>query len=59
MTLEVDGAGFRISRPALTLRAQVPKLDAATFVKIAGEAEKSCPVSRVLNAEITLNAELI
>jgi osmotically inducible protein OsmC len=59
VTLEPEGQGFRISRSDLTLRAQVPNLDAATFARMAGEAEKSCPVSKVLNAAITLDAKLI
>jgi lipoyl-dependent peroxiredoxin len=41
------------------LRAQVANLDQATFAKIADEAEKNCPVSKVLKAEITLDAKLI
>src|ERR1700736_3012669 len=40
VTLEPEGKGFRISRSALTLRAQVPNLDAAEFIRMAGEAEK-------------------
>jgi lipoyl-dependent peroxiredoxin len=59
VTLEPEGQGFRISRSALTLRAQVPNLDEAAFARIAGEAEKNCPVSKVLNAAITLDAKLI
>ncbi|MEO8005482.1 MAG: OsmC family protein [Betaproteobacteria bacterium] len=59
VTLEQDGQGFKISRSALTLRAQVPNLDEAAFARMAGEAEKNCPVSRVLKAEITLDARLI
>jgi osmotically inducible protein OsmC len=59
VTLEPDGQGFRISRSALTLRAQVPNLDPGTFARLAGDAEKNCPVSRVLNAEITLDAKLV
>jgi osmotically inducible protein OsmC len=59
VTLEPEGQGFRISRSALTLRAQVPNLDQAAFTKLAGEAEKNCPVSKVLNAAITLDAKLI
>ncbi len=59
VTLEPEGQGFRISRSALTLRAQVPKLDEATFAKIAGEAEKNCPVSKLLNAAISLDAKLL
>jgi len=58
VSLEQNGAGFRISRSALTLRASVPNLDQATFAKLAQEAEKNCPVSKVLNAEITLDAKL-
>jgi osmotically inducible protein OsmC len=59
VTLEPEGQGFCISRSALTLRAQMPNLDEAAFVRIAGDAEKNCPVSRVLNAAITLDAKLI
>ena len=58
VTLEPEGQGFRISRSALTLRADVPNLDQATFARMAGDAEKNCPVSKVLNAEITLDAKL-
>jgi lipoyl-dependent peroxiredoxin len=59
VTLEPEGQGFRISRSALTLRAKVPNLDADAFARIAADAEKNCPVSKVLNAEITLDAKLI
>jgi lipoyl-dependent peroxiredoxin len=59
VTIEPEGQGFRISRSALTLRAKVPALDEATFARMASEAEKNCPVSKVLNAAITLDAKLI
>ena len=59
VTLEQEGQGFRISRSALTLRGAVPGLDQAAFTDMAHEAEKNCPVSKVLNAEITLDAQLI
>jgi osmotically inducible protein OsmC len=59
VTLDPEGQGFRISQSALTLRAQVPNLDQAAFARMAGEAEKNCPVSKVLNAAITLDAKLI
>ena len=58
VTLEPEGQGFKISRSALTLRAKVPNLDEASFARFAGEAEKNCPVSKVLNATITLDAKL-
>ena len=59
VSLEPEGQGFRITRSALTLRANVPKLDEAAFAKMAGEAEKNCPVSKALNAQITLDAKLV
>jgi len=58
VSLDPDGPGFRITRSALTLTAEVPGLDEETFRRLAGEAEKNCPISRVLNAEITLSATL-
>ena len=59
VSLDPDGAGgFKISKSALTLRAVVPGLDDARFHELAGAAEKGCPVSRLFNAEITLDATL-
>jgi lipoyl-dependent peroxiredoxin len=58
VSLDPDGAGFKITRSALTLTADVPGLDKATFERLAEVAEKNCPVSRVLNAEVTLTATL-
>ena len=59
VSLDPEGQGFRISRSALILRANVPNLDEATFARLAGDAEKNCPVSKVLNAAITLDAKLV
>jgi lipoyl-dependent peroxiredoxin len=59
VTLEPEGKGFRISRSALTLRAKVANLDETRFADLARDAEKNCPVSKVLNAEIMLDAKLI
>jgi osmotically inducible protein OsmC len=59
VTLEQEGKGFRIRRSALSLRAKVPNLDDRKFAEMAKDAEKNCPVSKVLNAEITLDAELL
>ena len=58
ISLDQDGAGFKISKSALTLVAEVPNLDQATFDKLAEAAEKGCPVSKLLNAEITLSKTL-
>jgi osmotically inducible protein OsmC len=60
VTLDADGPqGFKISRSALTLRAQVPGISAEKFSSIARDAERNCPVSKVLKAEITLDARLV
>ena len=59
VTLEPEGQGFRISRSALTLRAKVPNIDEPKFTQLARDAEKNCPVSKVLKIEITLDAKLV
>jgi osmotically inducible protein OsmC len=59
VSLDPDGAGFKISRSALTLRAKVPGLDDAKFQQMAKDAEQNCPVSKLLKAEITLDASLV
>jgi osmotically inducible protein OsmC len=58
VTLEKQGDGFAITRSHLTLRAKIPGIDEAKFKELAGMAEKGCPVSKVLKAEITLDAAL-
>jgi lipoyl-dependent peroxiredoxin len=59
VSLDPEGQGFRISKSALTLRAAVPNLDQSIFARIAKEAEQNCPVSKLLRADITLDAELV
>lgn len=56
--LEQKDGGFAITRSDLTLTASVPGIDPAEFEKLAKEAEANCPVSKVLNAEITLTHTL-
>ncbi|HEX5958659.1 MAG TPA: OsmC family protein [Hyphomicrobiaceae bacterium] len=58
VTIEPDGPGFKISRSALSLEARVPGIDREQFEKIAQGAKEGCPISKVLNAEITLDWEL-
>jgi len=59
ITLEKQGDGFAITKSHLTLRAKIPGIDAAKFKDLAGMAEKGCPVSKVLKAEISLDAALV
>src|ERR1700757_3837807 len=54
---QVEG-GFKISAVHLVLKAKVPGLDNAKFQELAQNAKATCPVSKVLNAEITLEATL-
>lgn len=58
VTLDKDDKGFSITAIALTLKAKVPGADNEQFQQIANQAKEGCPVSRVLNAQISLNATL-
>ncbi len=59
LTMEQVPGGFKIAAIHLVLKGTVPGLDDATFQKLAAEAKANCPVSKVLNAEITLEATLL
>ena len=48
----------RITAVTLTLKGSVPGLSAVEFTKLAEDAKANCPVSKVLNATITLDATL-
>jgi osmotically inducible protein OsmC len=56
--LEQKDGGFAITKSDLTLTASIPGIDPAEFEKLAKDAEANCPVSKVLNAEITLTHTL-
>jgi osmotically inducible protein OsmC len=58
LTLDQVPGGFAITAIHLTTRARVPDIDAAKFSEIAAGAKANCPVSKVLNATITLDATL-
>jgi osmotically inducible protein OsmC len=58
VTLDKDGDGFKITRSALTLKAKVPGIDADEFDKLAAGAKAGCPVSKLFNAEVTLEHTL-
>jgi lipoyl-dependent peroxiredoxin len=59
VTLEQVPGGWSISAVHLTLRAKVAGADATTFADLAAKAKAGCPVSKVLNATVTLDAALI
>ena len=58
VTLEKDGDGFTVTTSALTLTAAVPGIGQEAFDRIAADAKANCPISKLLKAEITLDATL-
>ncbi|WP_192984511.1 OsmC family protein [Pseudomonas sp. EggHat1] len=58
VTLEKVEGGFEISAVHLTLRAKIPGAERAAFEKAVEAAKTGCPVSKVLNATITLEGIL-
>ena len=58
LTMEKLEAGWTITASHLDVTARVPKADDAAFMTAAQAAEKGCPVSKVLNAKITMTAKL-
>ena len=57
--LEKVGDGFAITHSDLVCVAKVPNIDDKTFMEIAEQTKSGCPVSKVLNAKISLAAKLI
>jgi lipoyl-dependent peroxiredoxin len=58
LSLEKLDTGWAITKVHLDVVARVPKADQAAFSKAAENAKSGCPVSKVLKAEITMNARL-
>lgn len=58
VTIDKSGDGFAITTVHLEVRADVPDADRDTFERAANEAKNGCPVSKVLNAAITMDAKL-
>jgi osmotically inducible protein OsmC len=58
VTLDKAGEGFAITSSHLIVNAKIPGADAATFDRIAKEAKAGCPVSKLMNATITMDATL-
>ncbi|MFG0498010.1 OsmC family protein [Pseudomonas sp. YQ_13] len=59
VTLDKQADGFAITAVHLVLRATVPGASEAQFLEIANKAKEGCPVSKVLNAKISLDAALV
>jgi osmotically inducible protein OsmC len=58
VTLEKVGDGFAITASHLVVTAKIPGGDPGIFSKAADDAKAGCPVSKVLNAKITMEAKL-
>ncbi len=59
LTLQKLESGFTITKVHLDVTAKIPGGDKAAFEKAAQDAKSGCPVSKVLKAEITMDAKLI
>ncbi len=59
VTLEKVADGFAITAVHVTLKGKVAGADQAKFEELAGKAKAGCPVSKLLNAKITLDATLV
>ena len=58
VSLDKDGDGFKVSKSALSLKAKIAGIDEAEFGRIADDAKANCPISKLLNAEVTLEKTL-
>jgi len=58
ITLEKTDAGFTITKSHLSVNAKIPGANPADFINAAETAKANCPVSRLLNAELSMDAQL-
>ncbi len=58
ISLEKEGEGFAIKRSHLDLKAKIPGASEDAFNRAANNAKEGCPVSKLYDTEITLNAQL-
>jgi lipoyl-dependent peroxiredoxin len=59
VTMEKTDAGFTITAVHLDVTVDIPGADKAKFEEAAQKAKAGCPVSRVLNAKVTMDAKLV
>lgn len=59
VTLEQKDGGFAVTASHLTLQATIPGADDAQFQELAAKAKANCPITKLLNTEISLEAELL
>lgn len=56
-TVTLDNGAVTSSH--LEVTATVPGIDAAKFAEAAADAKANCPISKLLNTQITMNANLV
>jgi lipoyl-dependent peroxiredoxin len=59
ITLDKEGEGFAIKKSALELKAKIPGASEEAFQRAAQNAKEGCPVSKLFDTEITLDAQLV
>jgi lipoyl-dependent peroxiredoxin len=59
VTVEKVDGGFGITQVHLAMEAKIPGIDQATFDRLAGAAKAGCPVSKLFNTRITMDAKLV
>lgn len=59
LTMDQVNNAWTVTGVHLTTRARIPQIDAAKFAELASNAKANCPISRLLNATITLDAALV
>ncbi|HKU24134.1 MAG TPA: OsmC family protein [Candidatus Sulfotelmatobacter sp.] len=58
LTFEKTEKGFTVTESHLEVKARIPGGNKAAFDKAAADAKAGCPISRLLNTKITMNATL-
>jgi lipoyl-dependent peroxiredoxin len=58
VTMEKTDAGFTVTEVHLDVSAKIPGASPEAFEKAANDAKTGCPISRLLNAKITMSARL-
>lgn len=57
VTLDQDGDSFKVTHSDLKLTGRVPGMSEADFKRVAEQAKTGCPISKLLNCEITLETQ--
>jgi osmotically inducible protein OsmC len=59
VTLDKTDGGWTVTKSHLDVKARIPGADETAFRKAADNAKAGCPISKLLKAEITMNAQLL